>query len=110
MKTAAAGRARPVGQDGDTETMVTRTVRVVNRTGIHLRLASEIVKAASQFRSKVILAKGDLSVDAKSMLGVAMLGAEYDTELRLSIDGEDEQTALDTLAGLFETNFGREVI
>lgn len=90
--------------------MLTGTVRVVNRTGIHLRLASEIVKAASQFRSKVLLAKGDLSVDAKSMLGVAMLGAEYDTELLLSVEGEDEQKALDTLTGLFRTNFGREVI
>jgi phosphocarrier protein len=90
--------------------MLTGTVRVVNRTGIHLRLASEIVKAASQFRAKVTLTKGDLTVDAKSMLGVAMLGAEYDTELRLSVEGEDEKEAIDTLTGLFENNFGREVI
>lgn len=90
--------------------MVTGTVKVNNRTGIHLRLASEIVKAASKFQAKVFLAKGELEVNAKSMLGVAMLGAEYGAELRLSVEGADEQEALETLTELFETNFGREVV
>jgi len=90
--------------------MVNGTVRVNNKTGIHLRLASEIVKAASKFRASVFLAKGELEVNAKSMLGVAMLGAEFGTELKLTIDGEDEREALETLTGLFETNFGREVV
>lgn len=90
--------------------MLTGKVRVNNKTGIHLRLASEIVKAASKFRASVFLAKGELEVNAKSMLGVAMLGAEYGTELRLSVDGADEHEALETLTDLFDTNFGREVV
>jgi phosphocarrier protein HPr len=90
--------------------MVTCKVRVLNRTGIHLRLANEIVNAASQFDAMVMLEKDGLEVNAKSMLGVAMLGAEQGAELTLKIEGSDEQKALDTLTGLFETNFGREVI
>lgn len=90
--------------------MVSGKVKVRNKTGIHLRMASEIVKAASQFESKVVLARDDLEVDAKSMLGVAMLGAEEGAELTLKIDGGDEEEALRTLTGMFEENFGREVI
>jgi len=90
--------------------MVTGKVKVLNRTGIHLRLANEIVNAASQFDANVMLEKDGLEVNAKSMLGVAMLGAEQGAELTLKIEGSDEQEALDTLTGLFETNFGREVI
>ena len=57
-----------------------------------------------------MLEKDGLEVNAKSMLGVAMLGAEQGAELTLNIEGSDEQEALDTLTGLFETNFGREVV
>lgn len=90
--------------------MVSGKITVINKTGIHLRLAKEIVYAASQFEAKVMLEKDGLEVNAKSMLGVAMLGAENGAELTLNIEGSDEQDALDTLTGLFETNFGKEVI
>ena len=90
--------------------MVTGKVKVLNETGIHLRLANLIVNAASQFDSSVMLEKDGLEVNAKSMLGVAMLGAEQGAELMLNIEGDDEQEALDTLTGLFETNFGKEVV
>ena len=90
--------------------MVTGKVKVLNKTGVHLRLANEIVSAASQFEATVMLEKDGLAVNAKSMLGVAMLGAERGAELTLNIEGSDEQEALETLTGLFETNFGREVI
>jgi phosphocarrier protein len=90
--------------------MVTAKIKVINETGIHLRLANEIVNAASQFESDVLIEKDGLEVNAKSMLGVAMLGAEEGAELTLIVEGSDEQEAIDTLTGLFETNFGREVI
>ncbi len=90
--------------------MVSSKVKVLNETGIHLRLANLIVNAASQFEATVMLEKDGLEVNAKSMLGVAMLGAENGAELTLRVDGSDEQKALDTLTGLFKTNFGREVV
>lgn len=90
--------------------MVTGKIKVLNRTGIHLRLANKIVNAAAKFEATVMLEKDGLEVNAKSMLGVAMLGAEQGAELTLNIEGSDELEALDILTGLFETNFGSEVI
>jgi phosphocarrier protein len=90
--------------------MVSGKVKVLNSTGIHLRMAKEIVYAASQYEAEVMLEKDGLEVNAKSMLGVAMLGAEEGAELVLKVDGGDEQEAFETLTGLFETNFGKEII
>jgi phosphocarrier protein len=90
--------------------MVSGKVKVLNETGIHLRLANLIVNAASQYEATVMLEKDGLEVNAKSMLGVAMLGAEQGAELTLNIEGSDEREALEALTGLFETNFGREVV
>ena len=85
--------------------MVTRKVVVTNRNGIHLRLAGVLVKAAGKFSSTVMIAKGQEEINAKSILGVAGLGAEYGTELLLKIDGSDEKEALLSLVRLFESNF-----
>ena len=38
------------------------------------------------------------------------VAAEQGAELMLNIEGSDEQEALETLTGLFESNFGREVV
>ena len=54
-----------------------RTVRVANENGIHARPAAEIVKAASRFKSDIILARDGLEVNGKSIMGVMMLAAEH---------------------------------
>lgn len=81
------------------------TVRVTNKNGIHLRLAGEIVKAAGKFKSTVMIGKDGDETNAKSILGVAGLGAEYGTQLTLRITGSDEEKAMESLIRLFESNF-----
>ncbi|MCK4538736.1 MAG: HPr family phosphocarrier protein [Candidatus Krumholzibacteria bacterium] len=85
--------------------MVTGKVKVENKNGIHLRLAGELVKTATRFKATVMIGRDDDLVNAKSMLGVAGLGAQYGTELLLNIDGEDEKDALDTLVNLIKNRF-----
>ncbi|MBN1163909.1 MAG: HPr family phosphocarrier protein [Candidatus Krumholzibacteriota bacterium] len=87
--------------------MVSGKVKVTNTKGIHLRLASELVKAASKFRSNIMISRDKEEINAKSILGVASLGAEFGTELTLKIEGEDERDALNVLMRLFEDNFSR---
>lgn len=85
--------------------MVSDRVTVINKNGIHLRLAGELVKAASKFKSRIMVAKDSMEVNAKSILGVAGLGAEYGAELEINVEGEDEEEALQFLVRLFENNF-----
>ena len=85
--------------------MLAENVKVNIKNGIHLRLAGEIVKAANMFKSIVTISKDSMSVNGKSILGVAGLGAEYGAVLTIEVDGEDEREALQHLVDMFESNF-----
>lgn len=65
--------------------------------GIHARPAGALVKNLSQFSSKVMMKKGDKEVDAKRILGVMSLGAKAGEELIFSIQGDDEEQAMQAL-------------
>ncbi|MBA3888974.1 MAG: HPr family phosphocarrier protein [Gemmatimonadaceae bacterium] len=86
--------------------MVERTVTIVNRQGLHARPAAEIVKLTSKFTSEVTLARDDLEVNGKSIMGVMMLAAEQGASLQLRADGPDAEQALDALAALIANKFG----
>ncbi len=88
--------------------MIERKVTVTNRAGIHARPAAMIVQTASRFQSKVILGKDNEEINAKSIMGIITLGAGYDTELTMKVEGSDEQEAADALASLFENRFQEE--
>jgi len=88
--------------------MVVGSVRVKNKNGIHLRLAGELVKGATRFRSHITVTKDGQEVDAKSILGVAGLGAECGAELVIKTDGEDEAEALAYLVDLVDNQFALE--
>ncbi len=85
--------------------MVTGKVMVENRNGIHLRLSGELVKVASRFKSVLMIGREGELVNAKSMLGVAGLGAEFGAELLLSAEGADENEAFAALVDLFKNRF-----
>ena len=91
--------------------MYERSVRVVNRLGLHARAAAKLVRAASAFRSgvRVERADGGGSADAKSILSVLALAAARGTELRVAGTGPDEREAVETVCALVETGFGEEV-
>jgi phosphocarrier protein len=88
--------------------MVAGSVKVKNKNGIHLRLAGELVKGATRFRSHITVTKNNQEVDAKSILGVAGLGAEFGSELLIKTDGEDEVEALAYLVDLVDNQFAQE--
>lgn len=88
--------------------MIEREVRVTNRAGIHARPAAMIVQTASRYDSKIMLGKDGEEINAKSIMGIITLGAGYDTVLKLSVEGRDEQEAANAVATLFEHRFQEE--
>ncbi|HOJ64636.1 MAG TPA: HPr family phosphocarrier protein [Spirochaetota bacterium] len=76
---------------------------VINwRAGLHSRPASELVKIANKFKSRISIKHGDLEADAKSILSIITLGVGYKATLIIIVEGEDENEALDTIVSLFE--------
>lgn len=78
---------------------------VVNELGVHARPASAIVRAASGFTSHIQVAKGDLSVNCKSIMGVLMLAAEPGSTLQFTASGDDASDAVAALVALVESGF-----
>jgi len=83
-------------------------VTVINEMGLHARPAAVFVQTANGFKSQIkvrnITKKGNTS-DAKSILGVLVLGVERNHVIELEINGEDEKAAADCLRHLVESDF-----
>ena len=83
--------------------MKERTVVLASKHGLHARPAAELVRLAGRFRSDITLTKDDITVDAKSIMGVMMLAAECGSEVIVTVEGPDEGEAMDAVAGFLET-------
>ncbi len=88
--------------------MITKTVTLINKLGIHVRPASLISKTASKYKSNFLIRKDDMEINGKSVMGIMMLGAGLGTELELFFDGVDEQEMMEEIVELFADKFGEE--
>ena len=53
----------------------TKSVTILNEEGLHARPASLFAQIANQFNSQISVARGEESVDGKSILSILTLGA-----------------------------------
>lgn len=88
--------------------MISSTVTIANKLGLHARAASRLVNCASGYAAETRIIKGSRSVNGKSIMGVLTLAAARGTELVIEADGADEQQALDAITKLIEDRFGEE--
>jgi phosphocarrier protein len=86
--------------------MPEREAKIVNKLGIHARPAAEIVKTAGKFKSNITIVRDDLEVNAKSIMGVMMLAAEFGATIILRATGDDAEAALDALFAVIANKFG----
>lgn len=82
-----------------------REVRIVNRLGLHARPAAALVQLASGFDCSVEVQRGELRVNAKSIMGVLMLAAERGAALTIHASGPDAVPAIEALADLVARGF-----
>ena len=86
-------------------TLLTRTVTIVNRRGLHARAAAKFVTTAERFGASVEVLRDGQSVSARSIMGLMMLGAGQGSTIEMQADGWDAKEALDALTGLVEAGF-----
>jgi len=88
--------------------MLESTVKISNPLGLHARAAAQLVRLAAKFESRIILERTDniVTCDAKSILSVLTLAASKGTELKLAVEGEDEQKAKEAIEEIFLSGFG----
>lgn len=86
--------------------MISKTLTVVNPSGLHLRPAGVLSQTAMKFKSDITIECGVKKIVAKSVLNVMAAGIKCGTEITLICDGEDEQAAMDTLSQAIESGLG----
>lgn len=78
---------------------------VINDKGLHTRPSTELVKCATAFKADVRLRYQDLTVNAKSLLGILTLAASRGSKICVEARGEDAQQAVDTILELARNKF-----
>lgn len=84
---------------------VAKTFTIVNDKGLHTRPATELVKCASTFQSHIMLSYQDLTVNAKSLLGILMLAAARGAKIRVEAEGDDATSAVEAIIDLSKNKF-----
>ena len=82
--------------------MKTVTATVSDPVGFHLRAAGRIVKLTKTFVSEVTIRYDGRVANAKSIMGLASLAAEFGTDVTIEAVGTDEETAVRRLAQLIQ--------
>jgi len=85
-----------------------RTVTIINRRGLHARAAAKFVKIVENQKANVTVCKDGNEVCGSSIMGLLMLSASINTNIRIVTEGEGAQETLHDLATLIESRFGEE--
>jgi phosphocarrier protein len=88
--------------------VITATVEVPNRLGLHARAAAKLVHLANRYESHIEVSKDGQKADAKSIMGVLLLCGHQGCELTFSACGVDAPAAVDALLGLVAAGFGED--
>lgn len=88
--------------------MVSKELVIMNKTGLHARPASKFVQVANSYKCEIYIEKDNTKINAKSIMGVMILGASKGTKITIIADGLEEEAALKALSDLIESKFGEE--
>lgn len=86
--------------------MVSKTVKIVNEQGLHMRPAGMFAKEMTKFQSDIFLDFNGKKVNAKSVMHIIAACIKCGAELTIECSGADEQEALDKAASLIESGLG----
>lgn len=83
-----------------------RTIEVVikNKLGLHARPAAILVKFATSFESEITIEKDGEKINAKSLIGLLMLAADYESLLTITATGNDAYEALEAIDNLMNND------
>jgi phosphocarrier protein len=92
----------------DTRDMLVEEFVIPNKLGLHARASALLVKTSSRFSSDIKIEREDIEVNGKSIMGIMMLAAAKGSVIRVKVEGEDEEEAINVLGELIRDGFGEE--
>lgn len=86
--------------------MQEKTFTITADTGVHARPATLLVNKAGQFESEVEVAYNNKSVNLKSIMGVMSLGIPKGAEIKVTVNGNDEDEAIKSVEEVIKEHLG----
>ena len=83
------------------------TATVSDPVGFHLRAAGRIVKLTKHFTAEVTIRYNGRSANAKSIMGLVSLAAEFGSKVEVEVVGPDEEAAIDAVVRLIEVELAQ---
>ena len=93
---------------GGSHRLLVREVKIVNSLGLHARPAALFVRTASQFEADIMVERDGNAVSGKSIMGLMTMEAGCGTILRVTAQGVDAESALDSLGELIRRKFDED--
>jgi phosphocarrier protein len=88
------------------ETVRRGRATIVNAKGLHARAAAKLAKLAATFKSDLTVSRNEMSVSARSIMGLMMLAAAKGSEIEIAARGPDAEQALAAVQALVAGGFG----
>ncbi len=88
--------------------MLSKTVRISNKRGLHARASAKFVTLATGLDATIMVRKDAHEVIGTSIMGLMMLGAAMGDEITITSSGNDAEAALAAVTALVEDRFGEE--
>ncbi len=85
---------------------LSRLVKVKNALGLHARPATVIARLLQKSKSDVSFTYRDETINARSIMSLLMLAAGKNSQITITVEGDDAKETLDTLIEAFDTHFG----
>lgn len=83
-------------------------VGICNQRGLHARASAKFVKLASVYEAEVKVTRDGVTVDARSIMGLLMLGAGNGCDVTIEAEGPDAAEAVAALAELVQRRFDED--
>lgn len=90
--------------------MVSERIMVRNKSGLHLRPATELNKIAMTCASNITLVNGAKRINPKSVIMLMGGGIKCGMEITVECSGETEKEDLNTILDAIRGGFGEEMI
>lgn len=88
--------------------MIKKKIKIINKLGLHARASSKLTELANNFKCDIKIKKGSEEADAKNMMDILMLSANYNSKVDVIFSGSDEKKASNEIEKLFLNYFGED--
>jgi phosphocarrier protein HPr len=81
-------------------------VKVKNSLGLHTRPAAAIVRLLQPHKASVHFTYRDETINARSIMSILMLAAKKNSQITITVEGDDAELLMKLLVRAFEEEFG----